>query len=223
MATSKGQRIGIWVIAVVLTVGTVGGFLTMVLAQQNTAGDNARLAQLESQYQKDYAAYQEKVEAQSAQLSEKYYPEFSQYASRAGTFDGSNVSELGKEDLKEGTGKTVEAGKTFVAYYIGWTADGKVFDQSLDGEKLKAPITVENGTGVISGWTEGVVGMKEGGVRELTIPAKLAYGEEATEGSELSGKPLKFVIMVIEQPEKLTQPTMPKELMEKYYGQQQLQ
>jgi hypothetical protein len=42
MATRKSQRIGIWVIAGALTIGTLGGFIAMVLAPKNAASDKAR-------------------------------------------------------------------------------------------------------------------------------------------------------------------------------------
>ncbi len=220
MATTNGQRIGIWVIAAVLVIGTVGGFLAMVLAPQNQAKDTAYQEKLTADFQKEYEAYNKKVEAQADELSKKYYEEFSQYQSRVAPFDGSNVNELKKEDLKEGTGEALTSKSTFTAYYIGWTPDGKVFDGSIENGKLKAPFTVENGSGVIEGWTKGVDGMKVGGVRELTIPAAQAYGAEKNEQNELAGQPLKFVLMVIESPEKIEAPTMPRELQELYYGQQ---
>lgn len=73
-------------------------------------------------------------------------------------------------------------------YYIGWNPDGiKIFDQSIDGETLKSPLSLD-GVGVsdvIVGW-KGLLGMKVGGVRELTIPSDMAYG--ATARSEYSSK-----------------------------------
>ena len=58
-------------------------------------------------------------------------------------------------------------------HYTGWFPDGRQFDKSPDGEPLEFRV----GTGyVIPGMEEGVVGMREGGVRKLVIPPELAYG-----------------------------------------------
>jgi FKBP-type peptidyl-prolyl cis-trans isomerase len=49
---------------------------------------------------------------------------------------------------------------------------------------------------MIEGWNQGVLGMKIGGVRELTIPAELAYGETGS-GKIPANSPIKFVLMTI--------------------------
>ncbi len=73
-----------------------------------------------------------------------------------------------------GTGAEAVAGKKVSVHYTGTLTDGKKFDSSLDrGE----PFSFDLGAGqVIKGWDEGVVGMKVGGKRKLTIPSGLAYG-----------------------------------------------
>lgn len=83
------------------------------------------------------------------------------------------VDELKIIDLKEGTGDAVTASDTVTVDYTGALAkDGTVFESSLDsGQKATFPLS-----GVISGWTEGMPGMKVGGVRRLVIPAEKAYG-----------------------------------------------
>ncbi len=85
-----------------------------------------------------------------------------------------NDSELKKEDLKVGTGKEAKKGNTVTVHYTGWLKDGKKFDSSLD---RKTPFQFTLGRGeVIPGWDRGIVGMKEGGKRKLTIPPALGYG-----------------------------------------------
>jgi len=85
-----------------------------------------------------------------------------------------NDSELKKEDLKLGTGKEAKKGNTVTVHYTGWLKDGKKFDSSLD---RKTPFQFTLGRGeVIQGWDRGIVGMKEGGKRKLTIPPALGYG-----------------------------------------------
>jgi FKBP-type peptidyl-prolyl cis-trans isomerase len=52
--------------------------------------------------------------------------------------------------------------------------------------------------GVITGWSEGVQGMRIGGVRELTIPASKAYGETGSPSKSIApNTPLKFIVMLI--------------------------
>jgi len=214
MATKKSQRIFIWVIAIVMTVGTVAGFVAMMIAPTNQKIDQERLAKLTSQYQKDYTDYQAKVDAQAAELSSEYYDTFKQYSSRPAAFDASSVTELKTEDLAVGDGETITESSSYSAYYIGWNPTGKVFDQSIDGTKLKAPIA---GGNLIEGWNTGVVGMKVGGVRELTIPSDLAYGETGSGEDIPANTPLKFIVFIIPAVEAIPEPAMPAEL-QKYYG-----
>jgi FKBP-type peptidyl-prolyl cis-trans isomerase len=83
-------------------------------------------------------------------------------------------------DIREGTGAEAVPGPVTV-HYTGWLFDpnapdkkGKKFDSSHDrGE----PFRFRLGAGqVIQGWDKGVLGMKVGGMRRLTIPPELGYG-----------------------------------------------
>lgn len=88
---------------------------------------------------------------------------------------GETVTELKIEDLKIGTGIEAVDGKKVTVDYVGILTDGKKFDSSYD---RKTPFTFNLGKGeVIKGWDDGVVGMKVGGKRKLTIPSSLGYGE----------------------------------------------
>lgn len=198
MAATKAQRIGIWVIAIFMAVGTIGSFAIIILANQNQKNDQAKLMELQTKYQAD-------VSAQTKQLSDKYFATFSPYASRVKAFDATTVTELKTDDLQVGDGEKLTAESSFTAYYIGWTPDGKTFDSSIDGNSLKAPINAYPG-GVIKGWTDGVAGMKVGGVREVTIPSDLGYGATGSGQSIPPNTPLKFVIMVIPTPDPVTVP-----------------
>jgi len=221
MAATKGQRIGIWIIAVFMAVGTIGSFIIIVLANQNNQTDQSKYNELYAEYQKEQTAYQEKVAVQAKELSNQYYPTFSQYASRPSTFDKMSITELKTEDLAVGTGEELTEESTFTAYYIGWTGDGNVFDGSIEGESLKSPFTAAPGS-VIKGWTQGVAGMKVGGVREISIPSELAYGEAGSGESIPPNSDLKFVVMTIPTPEQIPQPEPSEELVTLYtrlYGQ----
>ena len=208
MATQKRQRIGIWIIAIVLTIGTVAGFIAMIMAPQNQAADQARLQKIQSDYQA-------KVTAQADKLSDKYYDTFAKYKSYPSKFDAKSVKKVTTKDLKKGTGKTIAKDTTYSAYYIGWTPKGTVFEQSIDGKKLSAPIP---GGNLIEGWNEGVIGMKLGGVRLITIPAGKAYGEAGSGDKIPPNTPLKFIVMAIPKPADIP---VPQELIDAYAKQQQ--
>ncbi len=78
-------------------------------------------------------------------------------------------------DIIEGDGATAEAGNEVTVDYTGWLTNNVKFDSSLESG---FPFTFILGDGnVIEGWEEGVQGMKVGGVRQLVIPAELAYGD----------------------------------------------
>ncbi len=78
------------------------------------------------------------------------------------------------EDLEVGTGDAAQTGDTVSVNYTGWLTDGTQFDSSYDRGQ---PFSFQLGVGaVIQGWDQGVVGMKVGGKRRLTIPPDLAYG-----------------------------------------------
>ena len=63
------------------------------------------------------------------------------------------------------------------AHYTGTLTDGTKFDLSKDRGR---PFSFRLGGGqVIRGWDEGVVGMREGGVRKLTVPPHMGYGDRA--------------------------------------------
>jgi FKBP-type peptidyl-prolyl cis-trans isomerase FkpA len=84
------------------------------------------------------------------------------------------------EDVSEGTGDPAPAGKMVSVHYTGWLTDGTKFDSSKDRND---PFMFPLGAGhVIRGWDEGVQGMKVGGVRKLTIPSQLGYGERGAGG-----------------------------------------
>jgi FKBP-type peptidyl-prolyl cis-trans isomerase FkpA len=83
-------------------------------------------------------------------------------------------------DMTVGTGRLAELGDTASVHYTGWLADGKKFDSSVD---RKEPFSFRLGAGqVIKGWDEGVMGMKIGGKRKLTIPPQLGYGVRGAGG-----------------------------------------
>ena len=81
---------------------------------------------------------------------------------------------LGIIDVKVGKGPAVADGNKVSVHYVGTLMDGTEFDSSRQRGPFQ--FTVGKGT-VIKGWDKGLVGMRAGGVRKLTIPPSLAYGD----------------------------------------------
>ncbi len=102
---------------------------------------------------------------------EKKKPEIRPFA------EGAEPSgELIIEDLKEGAGMAVQKDMRVSVHYIGTLADGTQFDNSRERGN---PLIFTVGIGqVIKGWDQGLIGMKPGGVRKLTIPPHLGYGSQ---------------------------------------------
>lgn len=111
--------------------------------------------------------------------------------------DGPAPKELVIEDLIVGEGPEAEPGDFLEMHYVGVRhSDGGQFDASWDrGSTLSLAL----GAGmVIEGWDEGLVGMREGGRRLLSIPADLAYGDEARSADIPANSALVFVVDLVE-------------------------
>ncbi len=184
MSTSRSQRIGIWVIAVVMVVGTIGSFFVVILANNNQAKDS------EAQ-QKMYTEYMEQQKKAQAERQATLEP-LEGYAAEA--FDPASVTELKAEVLVEGEGAelTKESGASI--NYFGWTPDGKIFD-STRVKGVTTPNEEITMNGVIEGWTEGLVGKKAGSTVKLTIPAEKAYGS-VDNGDGRPVGPLMFIVEI---------------------------
>jgi FKBP-type peptidyl-prolyl cis-trans isomerase len=99
-----------------------------------------------------------------------------------------NITSLQISDTKVGSGAVATAGKQVTVHYTGWLYDakaadkhGKKFDSSKDhGEPFSFKLGARQ---VISGWDQGVAGMKVGGARTLVIPSDLGYGSRGAGGA----------------------------------------
>lgn len=92
--------------------------------------------------------------------------------------------------------REVKLGDTIVVNYRGWLATtGVIFDQSFNRGDMGFEFTV--GTGVIQGWSEGVIGMKLGEIRRLKIPAVKAYGSSSPASSIPANSDLIFDVELI--------------------------
>ena len=85
------------------------------------------------------------------------------------------TNELQIQEVKPGDGQEAKPGDRVTVQYVGTLTNGNKFDSSRDRGK---GFTFQLGAGQdIKGWDLGVSGMRIGGVRQLTIPPHLAYGE----------------------------------------------
>jgi peptidylprolyl isomerase/FKBP-type peptidyl-prolyl cis-trans isomerase FkpA len=98
--------------------------------------------------------------------------------STAGTNTSMDTSKLIIEDEVIGKGDEAKAGTKVTVHYVGTLTDGTEFDASR--KHGNQGFTFALGAGqVIKGWDVGVLGMKVGGKRKLTIPSEMAYGNQA--------------------------------------------
>lgn len=211
LKTSVWQRVVIVAVALLLLGSTILTYLFIVMS-----GDGSKQSQQSNinELQSQYTAKAEELEKLAEPLSDKYFSDMEGYEkSQVKSYNATTVNneKLKTTDLKQGEGRELKEGDyDYMAYYIGWCADGSIFDSSFkyaedDQDKetpigLSAPLIVSNN--LIEGWTQGVIGMKLGGVRQLSIAGELAYGDS----QEICGgtnSPLKFVVMALETQEDL--------------------
>ena len=202
LKTTWKQRAVIIVIAVLMIFSFIATYTAILLSnnksKDDSSNDNPETTALQEEYQKKY---DEMTEYATKNLSGKYFDTLKGYKSRVKAYNATTANSDGLKtvDLKEGTGRELKADDTdYFAYYIGWCADESIFDSSFDSNEepttLKAPLSAS--VGLIEGWNQGVIGMKIGGVREITIPGELAYGDT----QEICGgknSPLKFVVLTV--------------------------
>ena len=111
--------------------------------------------------------------------------------------DGPPSYQLELEDITIGDGDEATAGSIVAVHYVGvsWST-GAEFDASWNrGDTFK--FTLGKGQ-VIAGWDEGVVGMRTGGRRRITIPPHLGYGKRGAGGVIGPDETLVFVVDLVE-------------------------
>ena len=107
--------------------------------------------------------------------------------------EGPAPADLEIVDITIGDGDEAVTGKQVSVHYVGVAhSTGEEFDASYNrGE----PLSFRRGAGqVISGWDQGVQGMKVGGRRQLVIPPHLGYGDRGAGGAIKPGETLIFVV-----------------------------
>ena len=201
LKTSLKQRIVISVIAIVMVGSIVASYAAIVInggKSSSSATDSGvseeKIAQYSEEYTEKLAAFK-KVSANDFNKFVTYKSEVKAYNETAANENG-----VATRDLLKGEGrKLAEDDMDYLAYYIGWCADETIFDSSLDSTTSPTAFdkALDASLGMIEGWNAGVIGMRLGGVREITVPGELAYGSSM----EICGgynKPLKFLVMAVE-------------------------
>ena len=183
--------------AILLLLSTFAMYMGMIMG----ANDDGNITQ--EQYQKMYDEYTnlaKKQQEKTEEISKKHFSTLSKYRSEVNAFNAADVKTIETKDLKEGDGDEVKPGN-YAALYIGWLKDEKIFDSSFDDAqkptKIASVLSEKQTTNLIEGWKSGVEGMKIGGVREITIPSELGYGD--TEMGDIpKNSVLKFVIVALD-------------------------
>ena len=106
---------------------------------------------------------------------------------------GAPPRKLVKQDIVKGKGPAAKPGDTVLVNYVGVNfSNGEEFDSSWDSGQ---PFPVQIGvTSVIEGWTKGLVGIREGGRRMLTIPPEMGYGAQGYPPDIPPNETLVFVV-----------------------------
>jgi len=191
MATRKSQRIAIWVIAIVMGIGTLGAYFGIILQNNNDADQAGE--------QQDLAKQLEEQQKQAALAQAAKAQPLDGYASEA--FDAASAKELQVSTLKEGSGDAVVTTSSKITMnYFGWLPSGKIFDSTkkdgvttpYDNNGEGAPVN-----GFVPGFTQGLIGMKAGEVRKLIIPAAEGYGAAGQPPLIDPNTPIAFVVEVV--------------------------
>lgn len=223
LKTSTKQRVFIILIAILMVGSIIASYAAIVVSgsqgksSDNTEVDEEKIAEYQAEYEEKIAEFQK--------LTEDDYQRFVSYKGEVKAYNEASANEGGVKtrDLLDGSGDKV-TDDNYLAYYIGWCADESVFDSSFDDDENPTGFTnvLDPSVGLIEGWSKGVEGMKIGGIREITIPGELAYGD-TTEICGGYNKPLKFMIMTTAKEGKLAE--LSDEMMElgmriqyAYYG-----
>ena len=190
MSTSKSQRIGIWVIAIVMALGTVSSLLVYALAQKNSS---TLAGYSQEEQQKKLDEYMKKIEEEAKKRKETSKP-LNGYS--AIPFDKSSVKKTTVKVLKQGEGGPIpSADYSVTVNYFGWTGDGKIFDSTNQNGATKPIDFVIKGT--VKGFQKGLVGAKKNSVIEITMTEEDGYGsEKQNENTGRPGGPLKFIVEI---------------------------
>ena len=177
-STSNAQRTGIWIIAIVMAVGTLGSFFIFMLPSSNTPVKTAE----QREYERQLAEFQRQQELCPAGPVEDKKVEPA--PSAPAIEPAGEINELRTEDITVGEGDEVAAGDCVELFYKGvLAADAKEF---AGGNNYAEGVPYRSlTTGFVPGFGEGLVGMKVGGERLIFIPSDAGYGANPPQGGEI--------------------------------------
>lgn len=199
LKTSPKQRIFIAAIAIIMVGSIIASYAAIVVNGGKNSNTNAANTKVDEAKIAEYEAAYNTKKKEFSDATKGDFDKFIKYKSEVKAYNETAANENGvqERDLKVGSGDAV-TDDNYLAYYIGWCADETIFDSSFDDNDNPTAFSgiLDPSLGLIEGWSLGVDGMKLGGVREITVPGELAYGESR----EICGgtnKPLKFIIMAV--------------------------
>jgi FKBP-type peptidyl-prolyl cis-trans isomerase len=193
MAIKSGQRVAAFLLAALFLASTVGATAYVVWEINrdpvlvNETAEEKAAAEALAKTREQEAQGEESACGQSevAAVSPRTLPTTTKVATP--------VKELKTTDVKVGEGEEVQPGDCVTALYYGTLAtDGTKFDGNYEtGKAIEFSLN-----GVIAGWTEGIPGMKVGGIRRLEIPAEKGYGDQS-QGSIPANADLVFEVEIV--------------------------
>ncbi|MCC7033185.1 MAG: FKBP-type peptidyl-prolyl cis-trans isomerase [Acidobacteria bacterium] len=92
---------------------------------------------------------------------------------------------FGITDLRAGTGSVAVAGQAVTVNYTGWLYSNTAAENKGSQFDSNRNVRFQLGANVIAGWSQGIPGMRVGGLRRLVIPPELAYGSSTPDSSRI--------------------------------------
>lgn len=182
---SRGQRIGIWIVALAMALATIV-MIALMIQPADSKTSPQKIMQDQALENQQKAIEKAKAEYEA---DRKNMQALAGYENQVKPFDANDVKQLTTETLTEGDGATVVKGDKIKVEYTLWNAEGTIMDSSTrkDGGASSVEFTLSSDN-LIAGWVEGLDGKKVGGVYLLNVPADKAYGDEQG--------PLKFIVKI---------------------------
>jgi FKBP-type peptidyl-prolyl cis-trans isomerase len=144
-------------------------------------------------FEQEMAAKQKEYEEMAAQKKEAEKGLLDSYIAEQKISVKPTASGLYYIETLKGKGAKAENGKKVSVHYTGKLLDGTVFDSSEGREPLEFVL----GGGMIPGFTEGLLLMREGGKATLVLPSALAYGERGAGGKITPFTPIVFDVELV--------------------------
>lgn len=177
MATSNGQRVVAFLLAALFLMSTLGATGYVIWQINQDDGVIVQETPEEKAAAEALAERQALADSGNAACGDGLYDPLAPRATPTVTTNSGAITELTTVDVVVGEGEEVQPGDCVAALYYGTLATtGEKFDGNYDsGQPIEFSLNQ-----VIPGWTNGIPGMKIGGVRRLLIPAELGYGAQGS-------------------------------------------